>query len=109
MSSVAITSPADNSTVTLTGHSLPSVIAVVSGNDYSSIEEAYAKVYLSTDTPPSTRPSGAAAAVSIIEPDVTFGTLLCPGSANSETYKVAVWVTTDADSVMAVNTFTGNT
>jgi len=109
MSSVSITNPANSSTVTLTGHSLPSATAVVSGNDYSSIEEAYAKVYLGTDTPPSIPPSGAVVAMLVSDPNVTFGSLSCPGTASSATYKVAVWVTTDVDSVMAVNTFTGNT
>lgn len=109
MSSVSITNPANNSTVTLTGHSLPSASAIMSGNDYSSIEEAKAKVYLSTDTPPSTPPTDAVAALLTSDPNVTFGSISCPGSDSSATYKIAVWVTTDVDSVMAVNTFTGNT
>ncbi|MGV3607973.1 MAG: hypothetical protein ACO1RA_16315 [Planctomycetaceae bacterium] len=109
MSSVSITNPANSSTVTLTGHSLPSASAVMSGNDYSSIEEAKAKVYLSTDTAPTTPPSGAVSASFINDPDVSFGSLPCPGSDSSATYKIAIWVTTDVDSVMAVNTFTGNT
>lgn len=110
MTSVSISSPADNSTVTLTGGKLPFAAISVEGYDYSSIEEAYAKIYHSSATPPLTPPLNATAGMPESSDSVMFSSLECPVSNNSDTYKIVVWVTTDtATDLMDVNTFTGNT
>lgn len=110
MSSVSIISPADNSTVTLTGNNLPSAVVSVEGEDYSYIEEAYAKVYHSYITPPPSPPLNATAGTLNGSNEVMFSSLACPVTNSSDTYKIVVWVTTDeTNDLVAVNTFTGNT